>query len=327
MHLLRCGLVETLLFMVLWAIGAASAIAQTYPVKPIRILTAGVGGGNDLTARLLAQAMSSPLGQQVVVENRAAGVTLGDAVARSAPDGYTLLLYSGSMWISPLLQDAPYDPVRDFAPISMLTKAPNVLVVHPSLPVKTVAELISLAKARPGDLNYSSGSTGGSSHIGGELFKAMAGINVVRIAYKGGAQEIAELLSGQVQMTFGSGTSMSAHIQAGKLRALAVSSPQPSIMFPGLPAVAASLPGYESEQLIGFFAPAKTPGPVVSRLHQEIVKALERTDVRERLLKSGLEPVGSSPEQLANSIKAEIARLDKVVRNIGIKQARSGGGP
>src|ERR1044071_876715 len=173
------------LSMGIMGFGASMVFAQSYPNKPIRIVTGGVGGGNDFAARLMAQGLTTSLGQQVIVDNRASGVIPGETVSRAPPDGYTLLVTGGTLWIGPLLQPTPYDPMRDFAPISLMTRAPNILVVHPSLPVKSVSELIALAKARPGELNYSSsGAAGGSSHLAGELFKAMAGVNITRLPYK-----------------------------------------------------------------------------------------------------------------------------------------------
>ncbi len=222
-------------------LGAGFVSGQNYPTKPVRIVTSGIGGGNDFVSRLIAQGVSGPLGQQVIVDNRPSGVIPGDIVAKAPPDGYTVLIASGSLWILTLLQDnVPYDPVRDFAPISSIDRDSNVLVVIPSLPAKSVKELIALAKARPGELNYASTATGASGHLSAELFKAMAGVNIVRIPYKGNAQAFTDLIGSQaqVQLMFPSAGSVATHVKSDRLRALAVTAAQPSALFPGLPTVA-----------------------------------------------------------------------------------------
>jgi tripartite-type tricarboxylate transporter receptor subunit TctC len=281
-----------------------------------------VGGGNDLVSRLIAQGISGPLGQQVIVENRSGGLVAGEAAARAAPDGYTLLVMSGSLWVGPLVRrKVPYDVQRDFIPITLADRAPNILVVHPSLPVKSVRELIAFAKARPGALNFSSAGTAASSHLSGELFKAMSGISVVNIQYKAHSQEMIDLIAGRIHMAFSNPQTSQAYIKAGKLRALAVTSPQPSALVPGLPTIAASgLPGYESESFHAAFAPAKTPDAIVRRLNQEIVNALRAPETKELLLSSGVESVGSSPEELVALLKADIARWGKVIREAGIRE-------
>ena len=299
-----------------------AAYAQTYPTRPIRIITAGVGGGNDLVSRLIAQGISGPLGQQVIVENRSGGLVAGEAAARAAPDGYTLLVMSGSLWVGQLVRrKVPYDVQRDFIPITLADRAPNILVVHPSLPVKSVRELIAFAKARPGELNFSSAGTAASSHLSGELFKAMSGIMVVNIQYKSHSQEMIDLIAGRIHLAFSNPQTSQAYIKAGKLRALAVTSPQPSALVPGLPTIAASgLPGYESESFHAVFAPAKTSDAIVRRLNQEIVNALRSSETKELLLSSGVESVGSSPEELTALLKADIARWEKVIREAGIRE-------
>jgi len=298
---------------------ASAACGQEFPTKPIRIVTSAAGGGGDLSTRVIAQGVSGPLGQQVVVDNRA--VIGAEFVAKSPPDGYTLILYGSNIWTAPLLQSTPWDPVRDFSPIMIATNAPNEIVVHPSLPVKNVRELIALAKAKPGSLNYATASTGSSTHLAAELFKSMAGINIVRINYKGPGAAISDLLSGQVQIMISTAASVSPHVKSGRLRALAVGSPRPSALTPGLPTVAASgLPGYEAESPFGLFAPVKTPASVISRLNQEIAQVLQRAEVKERLFNSGIEPVGSSPEQLAAFVKADMARLGKVIKDNNIRE-------
>jgi tripartite-type tricarboxylate transporter receptor subunit TctC len=298
----------------------AVAWGQDFPSKPIRFLTSGVGNSVDFAARLVAQTMAGNLGRQVVVENRGSGPLLGQTVAKAAPDGYTVLFYGSTTWTMPLVSDVGYDPVNDFAPITIVATSPNVLVVHPSLPAKSVKELILLAKAQPGALNYASSGTGASNHLATELFKFMAGIDIVRINYKDGARASADLISGQVQLIFGNASFSVPHMKSGRLRALAVTSAQPSIFVPGVPTVAASgLPGYEWGSMFVMFAPARTPAAIISRLNQETVRLLKQSDVKEQLINAGVEAVGSSPEELAAKMKSEIARLTKVIKHAGIR--------
>lgn len=302
-------------------LGAGTASGQSYPSKPVRIVTSGLGGGADFAARLIAQGISGPLGQQVVVDNRASGVIPGETVAKAPPDGYTLLLYGSATWLTPLMRDhASYDAVRDLAPVTLVGGAPNVLVTHPALPVKSVKELIALAKARPGDLNYSSGGTGSSSHLAAELFKHIAGVDIVRVSYKSGAQETNDLIAGQVQMTFSTPASVMQHVKSGRLKPLAVTSLQPSTLVSGLPTIASTLPGYESISIHGMFAPAKTPETIIRRLHQEIVRFLNTAEAKEKFFNVGVEVVGSTPEELAAKVKTDMARMGKVIRDAGIRE-------
>jgi len=299
---------------------AASAAAQSYPVKPIRIVTAGVGGGNDWLSRVIAQGTAPTLGQPLIVDNRGGGVIPGEIVARAPPDGYTMLVMSGSLWIGQYLRKTPYDILRDFAPITLADRAPNVLVVHPSLPVKSVRELIAFAKAKPGLLNYSSAGTASSSHLSGELFKSLAGVNMVNIQYKSNSQELIDLLAGNVHLAFGTASAVIPYVKSGRLRALAVTSAERSPLAPGLPTIAASgLPGYESEALHAVFVPAKTPDAIVKRLNAEIVRVLKLPDTRQQFLALGVEAVGSTPEELAAVIRSEIARWSKVLKDAGIR--------
>ena len=296
------------------------AWAQNYPTKTIRIVTSGVGGSGDFTSRLVAQGLSAAVGQQVIVENRAAGGASGVIVSQAPADGYTLLLNGGSLWIGTLIEKTPYDAVRDFAPISVINRQPNVLVVHASVPVKTVKDLIALAKAEPGKLNYSTGALGSASHLSAELFKSMARVNIVRISYKSAGLRVTALLSNEVQMEFSSPNSGAQHIKAGKLRAIAVTTAQPSPLVPGVPTVAASgLPGYESAGLYGFFAPAKTPAAIIEKLNRETATVLRRDDVKDKFFAASMEAVGSSPKELADTIKSEMTRLGKVIKEAGIR--------
>lgn len=305
----------------LMAVDANIANGQDFPNKPVRIVAGGIGGNGDFMARLIAQGISGHLGQPVIVDNRGSGTIPGEIVSKSAPDGYTLLITSGSHWLGPLMQaGVPYDPVKDFLPVSWTNKQPNVLVVHPSLPVRSVKELIALAKARPKELNYSTGATGAPNHLAGELFNVLAGINIVRIPYKSSATEMVDLIGGQVQLTFGYPAPLAPHIKSGKVRALAVTSAGPSSLFPALPPIASSgVPGYESLTITGIFAPARTPTPIVNRLSQEIGRFLKTAEAKERLLITGVEAVGSSPEEFEATIKADIVRWARVIREAGIQ--------
>ncbi len=300
--------------------GADWSRAQSYPTKTVRILTSSVGTGSDIMARIVAAELSTPLGQPVVVESRPTGPVLAVAAARAAPDGYSLLVAGSTLWIAPLFADVSYDySIRDFAPIVTLARLPSLLVVHPSLPVRSVAELIKLAKAKPGQLNIATGPDGGSQHIAAELLKSLANLDIVRILYTNQSLATADSLSGQVQLTFGTAGTWAAHIKAGKVRSLASTGSMRSVLYPDLPTVAETLPGYVVDGLNGFFAPAKTAEAIVRRLNQEAVRVIEKPEVRERLLNIGQEPVGGSPEQFTDTIKSEITRVSKLIKDIGIK--------
>ena len=298
------------------------ANGQDFPSKPIRIVAAEAGAGNDFTARLIAQGLTGYLGQQVLVENRGSGggIIAAQTVARAAPDGHTLLLYGSNIWLLPFMQDnLPYDPVRDLAPITLAVSSPNILVVHPSLTAASVQDLIALAKKRPGDLNYASAATGAAPHLAAELFKSMAGVNIVRVNYKGTAPALNDLISGQVQVMFPSSGSVTGHIKSARLRALAITTGKPSALFPALPTVAeAGVPGYAMETIYGIWAPARTPEAIIKLLNQEIVRVLAQAEAKERFLKVGIETIGSTPEQFAATIKADMNRLGAVIRNAGI---------
>ncbi|HSQ04038.1 MAG TPA: tripartite tricarboxylate transporter substrate binding protein [Burkholderiales bacterium] len=297
---------------------AAAASAQQYPTKPIRVITTVTGGGNDLVARLVQPKLTERLGEQIVIDNR--GSIGPEIVAREKPDGYTLLIAGGNLWALQFLRKSvAWDAEKDFAPITLAVTLPNLVVVHPALPVKSVKELLALAKARPGELNYSSGTTGVSTHLAAELFKVMAHVQIVRVPYKGGGPAMNAVIAGESQVSFPNAGSAAPHVKSGRVRALAVSTAQPSALFPDLPTVAsAGIPGYEWLSMIGFFAPAGTPPALVRLLNKEIVQALRREDVKGRLFTSGIEVLGNTPEEFAAVIKADIVRTARVIRDAGI---------
>jgi tripartite-type tricarboxylate transporter receptor subunit TctC len=309
----RCSFVWVLLA------GASAVSAQDYPNKPIRIVTSEAGGGNDVQARLVAQGLSSALGEQVVVENRPSGVIPGEVVSKAPPNGYTLLLYNNTLWFGSLLQTTPYDVLRDLAPVTSVARGANVLVINPATPVTSVAELVALAQAKPGELNYGSSGTGATNHLAAELFRSMAGVNIVRINYKGAGPALTALLAGEIQLMFPTAGAVTPHLKSGRVRALAVTSAEPTALFPGVPTVAASLPGYESVTIYGIFTPAKTPRAIIDKLNVEIVRFLNRADVKEKFFNAGMETVGGSPEQLAAAVKSEMTRMGKVIKDAGIR--------
>jgi tripartite-type tricarboxylate transporter receptor subunit TctC len=300
--------------------GAGMASAQTYPHKHIRIVTSEPGGGSDIIARLTAQGISGPLGQPVLIDNRGGGVLPAIYVAKATADGYTLLGSSGVFWIGPFLQKVNYDPVRDFAPITLSASAPNLLVVHPALPARSVEELIALAKANAGEFNYASAGTGGSGHLAAELFKTMARVNITLIPYNGAGPALNAMIGGEVQIMFTSTTSALQHVKSARLRALAVTSLQPTALAPGIPTMASSgLPGYEWATITGILAPAKTPDLIVRRLNQEIVRLLGRDDVKEKFFSMGIDPVGNAPQEYAQKIRSEMAKTGKLIKDAGIR--------
>ncbi|HXF66763.1 MAG TPA: tripartite tricarboxylate transporter substrate binding protein [Burkholderiales bacterium] len=302
------------------------AQAQDYPVKPVRIIVPfPPGGGNDTIARLVGQKLSPALGQQVIVDNRpGAGGTIGaELAAKSAPDGYTLFLAGvASHGINPnLRRKLPYDPVRDFHGVSLIASAPLLVVVHPSLPVASVKQLVALAKARPGAINFASNGTGGSSHLAVELFKMMTGTDMVHIPYKGLSLALTDLLSGQVQLMFSSAVAMLPQVKAGKLRAIAMTGAKRSPAIPEIPTVAeAGVPGYETGSWYGIVAPAKTPRPVIERLGREIAAITRSPEISGRLTEEAVIPIGSAPEEFDAHIKRELARWAQVIARAKIAE-------
>ena len=313
-----------ILMLIVALTGASIGQSQTYPAKPVRMLAPEPGGGNEVAGRMIARVLSESLGQQFVVENRgaASGAIAGEILARAAPDGYTLLYYGSTIWLLPFLREkVPFDPMRDFAPISLATTAPFFLFVHPSLPVRSVKDLIGLAKARPGELHYGSAGSGAATHLSAELFNRAAGVNIMRIAYKGAGAAANALASGEVQIMFTSATLGLAFAKAGRLRILGVASAQPSPVAPEVPTLSSSgLPGFEAASMSGMFAPAKTPREIIQRLNQEIVRVLERSEVKERFFAAGIEPIGSTPEGFATVLRADQAKWGKLIRELGIRE-------
>ncbi len=302
------------------ALGAGAAFAQDFPSKPIRIIASPPGGANNFLARIVGQGLGDSVGWQVIVDNRPSGGFIqGELLAKSAPDGYTLLVAAGSFTIGPLFEKAPYDVVKDFAPVSLVSTAPSVLSVHPSMPVTSVRQLITLAKARPGELNFSTSGTGSANHLPAELFKIRAGVNLVRINYRGAGPALTALIGGEVHLMFATASSVAHHLKSGRLRGLAITSAEPSELIPGLPTIAASgVPGYDYVSPWGLLAPARTPPAIISRLNREIVRVLRQPDVRQRFLDTGTEVVASTPEEYAAAIKTELATWGKVIREAGL---------
>ncbi len=302
-------------------LGAGVASSQNYPLRPVSLVTGAPGGPNNVVSHLIATRLTANLPQPVSVDNRSGGEAAAALVAKAAPDGHTLLVIGSTFWLLPFLQDkVPWDPLTDFAPITLTSLAPNILAVHASLPVSSVAQLLALAKARPGQLVSATGPAGSATFLGTELLKAMAGVNIVRTIYKGNEPALKALLEGEAQMMVGVPGALMPHVKSGRLRALAVTSENPSTLHPELPTVAASgLPGYESVAMTGIFAPAKTPAAVISRINQEIARVLNGADAKQQLLGFGLEVVASSPEQLTVKMKSEMTRLGKVIKDAGIR--------
>jgi len=301
------------------------AAAQTYPVKPVRMVVPfPPSGGTDVLARAFYHRFGEALGQQVVIDNRsgANGNVGTELVARAAPDGYTLLLNGGgTLAVNPSLYSRlPYDSVRDFAPISLVALQPSVLVVHPSVPAKSVKELVALAKSRPGQLNFASSGSGSLAHLSAEIFKSMAGVDMVHVPYKGAGPSLVDLIAGQVHLIFASSPSVMPHVRNGKLRALGVTTAKRAAATPDVPTIAeAGVPGFVVTGWYGLLAPAGTPAPIVSRLHADLVKVLGTAEVQEKLGSYGLEVATSTPAQFGEFLKAEIAKYSKVVRDAGVK--------
>ena len=314
------------LFLLLALCLTLDTFAQTYPIKTIKIVVPYTpGGGTDITARTIAQKLSERLGQPVVVDNRpGAGGNIGhDLVAKATPDGYTIMITGLSLVTNGYLQDKlPYDPVRDFAPISLAVTIPNVLAVYPGLAANNVKELIALAKAKPGEINYASAGNGTSLHLAAELFKLLAQINLTHVPYKGSGQAEPDVIGGQIQVIFDPLASVLPHIKSGRLRALGISTATRSAVLPDVPTIAeAGVPGYEFAAWFGFFAPGKTPPEIVSKLNREIVAILKLADVRQKLSSLGVDFVASTPQQLAAQMRADAAKWARVFKQADLKSS------
>ena len=307
----------------LLALACHAAFAQTYPAKPVRLIVAdAAGGAPDQLARIVGQRMSEGFGQQVLVDNRpGAGGALGaDIAAKSPADGHTLLLSTSAIWaiLPSLKKDLPYDPVRDFAPVSRLATTSNVLVVNTSLPATSIAELVRLAKSKPGALNYASAGIGTPAHLAGEMLNLLAGIKMTHIPYKGAAPGLLDVIAGNAHLIITSPIAAGAHMSGGRVRALATTGTERNPSLPSLPTIADAVPGYEITQSWGIVAPSATPQPVLRRLNEEVVKAMASADVRERVLKMGAVPAADSPQAFEAFMARERQRLAEVITKSGI---------
>ena len=313
------------------AAGAAAAFllfsqaapAQLQPNRPVRIVTSGIGGGTDFTARQIATGLTATIGQPVIVENRGSSVVPGDTVAKAVPDGHTLLITSGGiLWVLPFFQKVPYDAVKDFAPVSIVAGFPSILAVNASVPASSVKEFIAVAKAKPGALNYVMTAEGGSAHLSAAMFAYMAGIKMTPIPYKNTGTAITDLVSGQVQLFFSASGPVMPHVKTGRLKALGITSAKPSPLLPDMQPIAATLPGYDMEAVYCLFAPAKTPAAIIQYLNREVVRTLNQPDVRERFMAAGIEPRVSTPEQLGALRKNDMARMAKLIKDAGLGPQR-----
>jgi tripartite-type tricarboxylate transporter receptor subunit TctC len=306
------------------ALLCSAASAQTYPVRPIRVIVSVPAGGTpDVTARLIAPALSGILGQQLVIDNRggAGGMIGAELAANAAPDGYTLFVSSpGALTILPHMRKVPFDTVRDFAPISLISIGPFLMMSHPSVPVKTVQDVITLAKAQPGKLNYASAGNGAPNHLAMELFKSVTGVNITHVPYKGAPQAVTDLLAGHMQLGFNSIAPTLGHIRAGRLRGIGLASAKRSVQLPDVPTISeAGVPGFEAANWFGMFAPAKTPKALVTRINAAVVKVVHSPEIRSQFEALGADPVGSSIEEFTTYIRREYERYGKVVKVSGAK--------
>jgi tripartite-type tricarboxylate transporter receptor subunit TctC len=315
-----------LLLLALLALPCASAHAQSYPSRPVRMVVGfPPGGGTDVVARIIAPGLSDNLGQPVVIENRpgATGTVAAAMVAKSPADGYTIMMGHVSVnAIAPsLFPDLQYDVAKDFAPITLAASVPHFVVVHPSLPVNSVRELIAYARERPGKLSFPSAGNGSTPHLAGEIFKSMAGLNIVHVPYKGSGQSMTDLLAGQHQVAFDTAPAAAPYVRSGRMRVLGVSSAKRVPEYPDVPTVAeAGVPGYEVITWYGVFAPGGTPGAIVGRLHAEIARAMEAPATRARLAEAGADgTVTRSPEEFAAIVRADTARYAKIIKDAGLK--------
>jgi tripartite-type tricarboxylate transporter receptor subunit TctC len=314
------GLMESVLLSILAVFSIQTpAWSQVYPNRPVHIDTSEPGGGADIFARIIAAAITNSLGQPVVVNNLPGGVVVAQTAASAAPDGYTLIYAGTSFMNGPFFQKTSYNPVTNFVPVAMVAKAPAVLVVNSTVPAKTVREFINLAKAHPGQLNYASATTGSGSHLSMELLKSATGINVVRVPYKGGGQAITAVVSGEAQAMIAEPGFVMPFLQSGKLRALGVTTADRSPLFPRLPPIAETVPGYDWETVDGIWVPAGTSMAVVDKLNQVIAHALNNSDVKSKFFRAGSEAVSGPPALLVAAEKSDLSRIGKLVSDLGIR--------
>ncbi len=314
------GVISSLLILA----AGAPASAQQYPSKPVRVIVPfPASGGTDLFARIVAQKLSGVFGQQMIVDNRAgAGGSIGsELAARAAPDGHTLLITSSStLSINPhLVRKSSYDPLRDYAPVIIIASAPNVLVVHPSLPARSVTEFVKLAKSKPGAINYASNGPGTLSHLTGELFKRQTGINMLHIPYKGGPPAVTDLMAGQVSALFAAFPTVYGQVRAERLRAVAISGLKRAAAAPQVPSVAETVPGFESVQWWAMLAPANTPAEIIAKLNAEVAKIIADGEVKAKFATEGAEPIGGSPQEFALFLKNDYEKWGRVVKESGIQ--------
>ena len=298
---------------------AAWSASATYPSRPIRIVTSEPGGGNDILARIMAEGINNSLSQRAIVDNR--GIVAAEIAAKAAPDGHTLLVYGSNIWLTPFLRNkVAWDPIKDFAPVILAVQLPNILVAHPTLAAKSVKDVIALAKAKPGELNYAAGTIGVSPHLAAELFKALAGVNITMVPYKGGGPALNGLIGGETQIMFPNAGAVMPHIRSGRVRGLAVSTAKPSALVPDRPTIASTVPGYETMAVIHMFAPAKTPVAIIDVLNRETARTLNKPEIKERLFNIGAEVVASTPAQLGAYMRADMEKMGKVIKDAGIHE-------
>jgi tripartite-type tricarboxylate transporter receptor subunit TctC len=319
-----CVVAAALLAPLAGAQAASTSSGQAYPVKPIRvILSVPAGATPDVTARLVTPGLANVLGQPLVVDNRggAGGLIGAEIVAKAAPDGYTLFISSpGALTILPHLRKVPYDTLKDFTPVSLISVGPFVLILHPSVPAKSVNELIALAKAQPGKLNYASAGNGVANHLAMELFKQMAGVDIMHVPYKGAPQAVTDVLAGHMNMMFNSIAPIVAQIRAGRVRVLGVASAKRSPQLPEVPTISeAGVPGFEADNWFGMFAPAKTPQRIIARLNEAVVKVVRSPEIQSQFAALGADAVGNTPEEFAAFVRRDMERYANVVRISGAK--------
>ncbi len=296
-----------------------ACFAQSYPTKPVKLVVGfSVGGGTDTVARSVAKKLSEFWAQPVVIENKAGadGSIATEMVSQSNPDGYTLVMVSNAHTITPFQRKLGYDPVRDFAPVSLIASTPNLLLVHPSLPVKNIKELVALLKSQPGKYSFGSSGTGTSPYLAMELFKAETATQINHVPYKGSSQAVVDLLGGHVQLMFGAVPTLEPHVGAGKLRAIAVSSPKRLAAFPDLPTVAETLPGFEAASWYGILAPAGTPASLVSKIQNDIANALQTSEVKNFIVNSGFDVIGNKPKEFSNVIQLDLEKWGKLIKTL-----------